>query len=171
MKLSQFLQEPKYLRIEVFFPYCIKEWSKLNVKIRNIKSSNKLKVTILNFIRPKGNSVFDTHDTNEIRLLIRLRLNFSHLNEHRFWHNFNDTVDPMCTCDCEPETTLYQLLRCNLYSTQRLKLFNNVCILNPSLKGYSNEKLLNILLNVSEDFNCNMNKEILKATIKFLKVS
>ena len=38
----------------LFFPYCIKEWSKLNDKIRNIKSINKFKVTILNFIRPKG---------------------------------------------------------------------------------------------------------------------
>ena len=35
-----------------FFPYYIKEWSKLNDKIRNIKSINKFKVTILNFIRP-----------------------------------------------------------------------------------------------------------------------
>ena len=40
-----------------FFPYCIKEWSKLNDKIRNIESINKFKVTILNFIRPKANSV------------------------------------------------------------------------------------------------------------------
>ena len=35
-----------------FFRYCIKEWSKLNGKIRNIKPINKFKVTILNFIRP-----------------------------------------------------------------------------------------------------------------------
>ena len=48
---------------------------------------------------------------------------------------------------------------------------NNVCILNPSLKNYSNEKFLNILLYGSEDFKCNMNKEKLKATIKFLKIS
>ena len=67
-----------------FFPYCIKEWSKLNDKIRNIESINKFKVTILNFIRPKANSVFDIHDTNGIKLLSRLRLNFSHLNEHKF---------------------------------------------------------------------------------------
>ena len=67
-----------------FFLYCIKEWSKLNDKIRNIKPINKFKVTILNFIRPKGNSVFDIHDTNGIKLLSRLRLNFSHLNEHKF---------------------------------------------------------------------------------------
>ena len=68
----------------LFFLYCIKEWSKLNDKIRNIKPINKFKVTILNFIRPKGNSVFDIHDTNGIKLLSRLRLNFSHLNEHKF---------------------------------------------------------------------------------------
>ena len=99
-----------------FFPYCIKEWNKLNDKIRNIKSINKFKVTILNFIRPKGNSVFDIHDTNGIKLLTRLRLNFSHLNEHKFRHNFNDMVDPMCTCGLEPETTLHYLLRCSIYS-------------------------------------------------------
>ena len=67
-----------------FFPYCIKEWSKLNNKIRNIESINKFKVAILNFITPKRNSVFDIHDTNGIKLLSRLWLNSSNLNEHKF---------------------------------------------------------------------------------------
>ena len=106
-----------------------------------------------------------------MKLLSHLRLNFSHLNGHKLRHNFNDTVDPMCTCGLEPETTLHYLLRCNLYSAQRQELLNNVCVLNPSLKNYSNEKLLNILLYGLENFNCNMNKGILKATIKFLKIS
>ena len=127
-----------------FFPYCIKEWSKLNDKIRNIESINKFKVAIR---RPKANSVFDIHDTNGIKLLSRLRLNFSHLNKHKCRHNFNDRVDPMCTCGLEPETTLHYLLRCSLFSTQRLELLNNVFILMPSIK---NEKLLNVLLYGSE---------------------
>ena len=156
---------------EFIFPYCIKEWSKLNEKIRNIELINKFKVTIPNFIRPKGNSVFDIHDIMGIKLLSRPTLNFSHLNEHKFRFNFNDTVDPICACGLEPETTLHYLLRCNLYSTQRLELLNNVYILNPSLKNYCNEKLLNIFLYGSEDFNCNMNKKILKAAIKFLERS
>ena len=126
-----------------FVPYCIKEWSKLNDKIRNIESINKFKVAILNFIRPEANSVFDIHDTNGIKLLSRLRLNFSHLNEHKFRHN---RVDPMCTCGLEPETTLHYFLRCSLFSTQRLGLLNNVFILNSSIKNYSNEKILNVLL-------------------------
>ena len=56
-------------------------------------------------------------------------LNFSDLNELKLRHNFNDTVDAMYTCGFEPETTLHHLLRCNLYSTQRLELLINVCIL------------------------------------------
>ena len=37
-------------------------------------------------------------------------------------------------------------------------------------ENFSNEKLLNILLFGSEEFDCNVNKEILKPTIKFLKI-
>ena len=37
--------------------------------------------------------------------------------------------------------------------------------------GFYIKTLLNILLDGSEDFNCNANKEILKATIEFLKIS
>ena len=40
----------------------------------------------------------------------------------------------MWTCGIEPETTLHYLLRCNVYSIQRLELLNYVCILNLSLK-------------------------------------
>ena len=101
----------------------------------------------------------------------RLRLNFNHLNRHKFRNSFNDTVDPMCTCGLEQETTLHYLLHYNLYSVQRLELLGNACDLNLSLKSHSDENFLNVLLYGSEEFNCNMNKEILKAEIKFLKSS
>ena len=68
----------------LFFPYCFKEWSKLDERIRSIKSISKFKVTILNFIRLKGNSIFGIHDTNGINLLSRLRLSFNHLIDHKF---------------------------------------------------------------------------------------
>ena len=101
----------------------------------------------------------------------RLRLNFNHLNRHKFRNSFNDTVDPMCTCGLEQETTLHYLLHYNLYSVQRLELLFNACDLNLSLKSHSDENFLNVLLYGSEEFNYNMNKEILKAEIKFLKSS
>ena len=31
-----------------------------------------------------------------IKLLIKLCLGFSHLNEHKFKHGFNDTINPIC---------------------------------------------------------------------------
>ena len=77
----------------------------------------------------------------------------------------------MCTCGLEQETTLHYLLHYNLYSVQRLELLGNACDLNLSLKSHSDENFLNVLLYGSEEFNCNMNKEILKAEIKFLKSS
>ena len=52
----------------------------------------------------------------------------------------------MCSCDKEPETTLPYLLRCDLYSSYRLELFNNICALNESLKNFLEERLLKILL-------------------------
>ena len=74
----------------------------------------------------------------------------------------------MCSCGKEPETTLHCLLRCDLYSIYQL---DDVCALNGSLKNSSEEKLLKILLYGAEDFTFQLNSEILKCTIKFIKKS
>ena len=102
-----------------FFPYCIKERNNLSEELRKIKSTVQFKTKILSFIRSKENSIFKIDDINGIKLRNRLGLHFSHLNEHKFPHNFRATIDPMCSCGLEPETTLHYLLRCNLYSDLR----------------------------------------------------
>ena len=102
-------------------------------------------------------------------ILTHLRLDFSHLNEHKFRYNFHDIINPMCSCGKEPKTTLHYLLRSDFYSIYRLELLNDVCALNGSLKNSSEEKLLKILLYGAEDFTSQMNFEILKWTIKYIK--
>ena len=77
----------------------------------------------------------------------------------------------MCSCGLEPVTTLHYLFRCDLYSDLRTELLNDICALNPTLKNLSHEKLLNILLYGSEDFSFNINKKIIRSTVKFLNVS
>ena len=136
-----------------------------------LNSINTVKSNILNFVRPRENSVFEFYDIKDVKLLTRLRLDLSHLNEDKFRHNFNDKINPMCSCGKEPETTLHYLLRCDLYSIYRLELLNDVCALNGSLKNSSEEKLLKILLYGAEDFTSQLNSEILKCTIKFIKKS
>ena len=154
-----------------FYPYSIKQWCALSDEIRNIVSVNKFKETTISFIRLKENSVFAIHDTKGLKLLTRLRLNFSHLNEHKFRHGFKETVDPMCKCGVEIETTLHFLLRCRLYSNIRTKLLDDIYTVHSSLTNYPDEKLLNILLYGSEYFSVKTNQSILKSTIKFLKSS
>ena len=78
-------------------------------------------------------------------------------------------INPMCSCGKEPETTLHYVLRCDVYSIYRLELLNDICALSKSLKNLSEEKLLKILLYGAEDFTSQMNSEILKCTIKFIK--
>ena len=136
-----------------FYPYSIKQWCALSDEIRNIVSVNKFKETTISFIRLKENSVFAIHDTKGLKLLTRLRLNFSHLNEHKFRHGFKDTVDPMCRCGLETETTLHFLLRCRLYSTIRTELLDDKYTVASSLPNYLGEQLLNILLYGSECFS------------------
>ena len=124
---------------------------------------------ILSFIRPQENSIFKIHGINGIKLLNHLRLYFRHLNEHKFQHNFRATIDPMCSSGLEPETTPHYLLHCNLDSDLRTELLNDICVLNPTLKNLSHEKLLNILLYGLGDCSFSTNKKIIKSTIKFWK--
>ena len=123
------------------------------------------------FVRPTKHLVFKFHNIKGVKLLTRLRLDFSHLNEHKFRHNFNYTINPMCSCCKEPETTLHYLLRGNHYSIHWLELFNDVCTLNGSFRKSSKEKRLKILLYGAEDLTSQMNCEMLKCTIKFIKKS
>ena len=77
----------------------------------------------------------------------------------------------MCSCGFEPETTDQYLLRCKLYTDLGLDLLNNIYTTNQSLKFFSEEQLVTILLYVSENFTLDTNANILKRTIEFLKAT
>ena len=81
----------------------------------------KKNINILNIL-----SIFSIYDPLGVKLLSRHRLQFSHLNEHKFRHGFGDTINAMCACGNEVETTEHFLLRCHLYSPQGLEIFENL---------------------------------------------
>ena len=95
-----------------FFPYCVNEWNNLKADIRNAKSLNIFKKLIIS--EKKENPLFSVYDPLGVKLLTRLRLDFSHLNEHKFRHGFKDALNPLCTCGAEVETTEHFLLHCQL---------------------------------------------------------
>ena len=49
-----------------------------------------------NFFSLNQRSLFSIHDPVGVKMLTRLQLQFSHLNEHKFHHNFKDCMSPMC---------------------------------------------------------------------------
>ena len=66
------------------------------------------------FCQAKKKLSSEVHDMNSAKLLTRLRLDFSHLNERKFPHNWNDIINPMCSFSKEPEITLHCLLFCKI---------------------------------------------------------
>ena len=70
----------------------------------------------------------------------------SHLNEHKFRHGFDDTVNPICPCGTELETNEHFLLCCHCFSSQRSELFNNLYNLDPSFSKLNNKKKVTYLL-------------------------
>ena len=102
----------------------MREWNNITAKIRNAKSINISKKSVINEMQE--NSLFSVYDPLGVKLLKRLRPQFSQINEHKFKHGFIDTVNPMCACGTEIETTEHVFMRCHLYSAQRLELFERL---------------------------------------------
>ena len=74
------------------------------------------KSTILNFIHPKRNSIYNCHNPKGFRLITRLHLGLSHLCKHKFKHSFQDCLNPFCLCRSDIEKPSHFLLQCPTYS-------------------------------------------------------
>ena len=90
----------------------IVEWNKHDVTVTNAKLFMIFKNLLLKIGRPIQNSIFKIHDPLGIKLLTRLRVGLSHLNEHRFRHNFQDCLNPLCSCSLEVESNIHFFLHC-----------------------------------------------------------
>ena len=64
-----------------FIPNVINEWNKLDTDIRSSTSYNLFCNTLLKFTRPVQRKIFNINDSVGIKLLTRLRLDFSHLRD------------------------------------------------------------------------------------------
>ena len=108
------------------FPSTLIERNNLDINITNSESYAIFKKSVLRFIRPSENPIFSCHNSSGIKLITRLRLGFSHLREHKFRHNFQDTLNPICSCGENIETTTHYLLHCPNYLNERTTLWNNL---------------------------------------------
>ena len=155
-----------------FFPFCVNEWNtKLGEEIKNARSITKFKQFLLEFIRPRMNSIYNIHDPEGLKFLTRLRLNFSHLREHKFRHNFRDTINPLCSCGFEIESTSHYLLRCSLYTSDRRILYDKLRDTLGQIPNLPDDELVNLLLFGNDCYSAEQNCSVLRCTIAFLKSS
>ena len=77
----------------------------------------------------------------------------------------------MSNCGAAIETTIHYLFRCRLYSFQRVELLDGVYKLYSTPQNSSEDQLLTVLLYGSEKYALNVNKEILRLTISYIKAT
>ena len=147
------------------------EWNLLDSDIRGSKSIAEFKRKLLSKIRPTENSVYNIYDIEGIRILTKLRLQFSDLNGHRFRHRFN-AASPLCNCGTANEDNKHFLLHCPLFNNFRVSLHGELSeFLNLDIHNLDDNFFCSLLLYGSAEFPFIINRMILEATIKDIKSS
>ena len=150
-----------------FFPWTITEWNSLDLQIRNL-SYTAFRKHFIDEFRLVPNSVFNIHNPVGIKLLTRLRLGLSHLNEHRFNHKFQNCTNPKCVCSSENESTTHFSLHCSFYIPVRATLFDKLKEIVSNLQDFSDQTVTEMLLYDSRNLKDNQNSQILNYTIKYI---
>ena len=129
------------------------------------------KSSLFKIYRPTHRSIFNIHDPKGIKLLTRLRVGLSHLRYHKFKHNFLDTLNPLCSCNIETESTCHYLLHCPFFTNIRNSLLDNIINIIGPITNLTDDDLVQILLFGDPSNNIDTNASILKLTIAYLKSS
>ena len=83
------------------------EWNRLDHTLSNSKSYSICQNSLVKIGRQVPKPTFNIHKPMGLKLLTCLRLGLSHLNEHRFNHNFEDCTNPLCLYSLEVEATAH----------------------------------------------------------------
>ena len=154
-----------------FFPSTMNDWFNLDSTIRDSESVAIFKKRLFSFIHPIPSNVYNVFDPIGLKFLTSLRLGFSHLNEHRFRHNFQECINPLCACSLETENTSHYLLHCHHFSQNRINLMNSVNFVFENFDILSDNIKTDVLLYGDPRLDGESNKIILEATISCIKTS
>ena len=115
-----------------------------------------------------SNSNCNTYNPLGVTYLARLRIRFSHLKEHKFKHNFQDSIDPMCSCSSGIETTIHFFLHCANFNIQRQTLFDKIATIDANILTENEDSIVNTLLFGKPNCESSFNKAMLNASIGYI---
>ena len=110
------------------------------------KSINSFKQELLPLIHLLENIIFNIFDPEGLKLFTPLRLGFSHLNENRFRHNFQECLNALYTCGLETRNSSHYLLHCHYNIPFRTDLTNNGKNFHADFESLPGNKNVEILL-------------------------
>ena len=93
--------------------------------------------------------VYDIHNPLGLGLLTRLKMGLCHLWEHKFNHNFENCVNPLCTCSLEIESTSHFFLHLIYYNNIYTTFLNELKSLDGNILKLSDITLPNLILYVT----------------------
>ena len=146
----------------------IREWNNLSDEISSSVNLSTFRSLLLQRIRKPANSIFGISNPPGIQHLTRLRLGLSHLKQHKFNHNFIDTLDPQFPCGFETESVSHFFLRCQLFQAERLILMNEILNIDPDIHLLDEISISNLLLYGDKKYDFHTNSKILSCSINFI---
>ena len=87
-----------------------------------------------------------------------------HFNEHRFQHNCQDCMNPLCSCSVETEDTSHYLLHCHHFSYHCVDLMNSVKSICDNFDSMPDNVKEELLLYGNSQFDESKNRVIFRAT-------
>ena len=121
-------------------------------------------------IRRIGNSIYSIYEPLGERLIDRLCLSFSHLQEHKFRHDFGDAVNPLCSCTLETEHIEYFFQHCQNINTH-FTLMNELNNISNVINSLNLTNFIRVILYGDKHFDNATNFKITTATISFIKTT
>ena len=92
----------------------------------------------------------------------------SHLREHKFKHNFEDCLNPICSCGLDIESTSDFLLHRPSFKNDRYALLSTLNKIDCKLLELTKSSLSQTLLHGNTLFDKEKNTLILNATIEYI---
>ena len=157
--------------LKALIPHVINKWNNLDLNIRSSSNYHIFLNLLLKFIRVVERKIFTINGPSGMKMLIRLRLGFSHLRQHKFKHGFKETLDPFCFCSIEAELTIHYFLRYHFYNSYQEILKNVLENIPISFLTVSDNIPTTLLLYENDKFDDTKNRKILMPTIRFIKDS
>ena len=91
---------------------------------------------------PTAKPIYNIHNPIGLKFLTRFRLGLSYLNEHKFQHNFQDCVNPLCSCSLEVDSLSRFFLHCHHFTNICATLLDDLQSVDGNIPSFSNNGLV-----------------------------